>query len=254
MLWWIQMETRACGASGSSSQWAFSQLIPSRLCKNKSIVNCQSDGSEVLCRVLGPGIVSRCGLLSFPDRFPPPRLPLHAGDRLLQVLWLPATISVAVCRFWCPPRLWMCAKQIILGLELALRQPGSCGWLVSLARRLWRGSPVALVEWELVLRRQPGHRHRHPGPSGCLTAQNKGCAEVVMKSGESVQRKGSIKSGLDHRRLHTLSPDSRPHARRQHVINADYLNFTLRRDSPLTRVCLWHWKLNHFIIFPQFED
>lgn len=74
-------------AAGFSNKWAFLQLIPSHLCKNERIVNCELDCSEVLCRVLGPGFMLRWVTSMWasvtPDRFPPPCLLLHAGDRLL---------------------------------------------------------------------------------------------------------------------------------------------------------------------------
>lgn len=202
-------------ASGFSNKWAFLQLIPSHLCKNGRIVDCELDWSEVLCRVPGPGSCSGesppCGnLLLLTDS----HLRVCCSMQVTvfcQVLWLPATVFVAACRLWAGRSLLvssrsvdptgMCARQIILALELALRQPGSCGWLVSLARRQSRGSPVALVEWKLESAVLQGAWAQAPTPWPIWLSDSteqrmcRSCDEGRRRCfGESVQRKALIET------------------------------------------------------------
>lgn len=93
------------------------------------------------------------------------RLVQLAGFCWVHFLWLTVTILVVADSWWAERSLLeysrsadptgACVRQIILVVNLALEQPGSCGWLVSLAGRLSsRGSPVALA------------RARSSGPPG----------------------------------------------------------------------------------------
>lgn len=163
-----------------------------------------------------------------------------------QVLWLSATVIVAVCSSW-PGRsllvssrsvdpTGMCARQIILALELALRQPGSCGWLVSLARRLSRGSPVALAEWGAGVLQ--GARPVSTGTNTLVhLAVWQHRTKDMQKLEWSREKSDWRKSLIDHTWFHTLAPDPPPRATAtwQHVINTDYLNFVVCRDSLQSR-------------------
>lgn len=162
-----------------------------------------------------------------------------------QVLWLPATVFVAVCRSWAGRSLLvssrsvdptgMCARKIILALELAVRQPGSCGWWVSLARSLSRGSPAALVEWE----REAGVPAGSLGTGADALAhlavwqhRTKDVQKLWWREETLVWRVSSEKSlNWKVALIHAFSPDSRA----QRAINADYWSFVLCRDSPPTR-------------------
>lgn len=169
-----------------------------------------------------------------------------AGDRLLPGPLALFQVIVAVCSS-CPGRsllvssrsvdpTGMCARQIILALELAPRQPGSCGWLVSLARRLSRGSPVALAEWGAGVLQ--GAR---PVCTGTNTLVHLAVWQHRTKDVQKLEwsrekpdwRTSLIDHTWFHTWFHTLAPDPPPRATAtwQRVINADYLNFVVCRDS-----------------------
>lgn len=269
----------------------FWQLFLSHLCKNKQtkknecIVNCELDWFEVVCRVPGPGPgimfqwVTSMWAPVIPDRSPPPcLLLLHAGDRLLPGPLapchrlrgsLPAVCglgrSLLVSSRSVDPT-GMCARQIILALELALRQPGSCGWLVSLARRLSRGSPVALVEWEAGVL-QGAWAQAPPTTLAHLvlwqTHENKWCAEVVMKGGEAASE--ALEKRLNWKVALITRGSTRPHLTAYHM-RSDSVQlplitwkFVLCTDSPLTRcirsVCdVKFRRLSRLLSFSQFGD
>lgn len=168
-----------------------------------------------LCSVLHPGIMSRWVLPMWasvtPDRFTPPCL--LRVIIFCQVLWLSATI---MCSSWLGRRLLvssrsvdptgMCARQIILALELAPRQPGSCGWLVSLARRLSRGSPVALAEWGAGVLQ--GARPVCPGTNTLVhLAVWQHRTKDVQKLEWSREKPDWRKTLIDHTWFHTLVPE-----------------------------------------------
>lgn len=117
-----------------------------------------------------------------------------AGFCWVHFLWLTVTILVAADSWWAERSLLeysrsadptgACVRQIILVVNLALEQPGSRGWLVSLAGRLSsRGSPVALARARSS--GSPGtrtglYRHGCFGPSSCLTEEKRKCGDIVM--------------------------------------------------------------------------
>lgn len=116
-------------ASGFRNKWAFLQLIPSHLGKNESIANCGLAGSEASWSAEPPPR----GLLS---ALTGPRLRVCCLVQVTvfcQVLWLPATVFVAVCPLWAGRSLLVSsrsvhpagkrARPIPLALEAALRQP-----------------------------------------------------------------------------------------------------------------------------------
>lgn len=218
--------------------------------RNERILNLDLDWSDVLCSVLRAGIMSRWVLPVWASVTPGWFTPtcLLRVIVFCQVLWLSATVIVAVCSSW-PGRsllvssrsvdpTGMCARQIILALELAPRQPGSCGWLVSLARRLSRGSPVALAEWGAGVLQ--GARPVCTGTNTLVhLAVWQHRTKDVQKLEWSRERSDWRKSLIDHTWLHTLDPPPRATATWQRVINADCLNFAVCRDSLQPRWKFW---------------
>lgn len=213
--------------------------------QNERILNLGLDSSDVLCSVLRPGIMSRRVLPMWtsvtPGRFTPTCLLWVIV--FCQVLWLSATVIVAVCSSW-PGRsllvssrsvdpTGMCARQIILALELAPRQPGSCGWLVSLARRLSRGSPVALAEWGAGVLQ--GARPVCTGTNTLVHLavwqhRTKDVQKLEWSREKQLEKKLNWSHVVPHVGAWTPTPPACATATWQHVINTDYLNFVVCRD------------------------